>query len=101
MGMGLPQMLVALMYSEAPPRQVVLAGSKDRAGEMLQTVRTRFLPNTTVVVVDDPSRAVLSQMMPALVNMQPVDGRVTAYVCENFTCQLPTTEVAKLAELLQ
>jgi uncharacterized protein YyaL (SSP411 family) len=101
MGVGLPQMLVAWMYSVAAPRQVVLAGSKDSAAEMLRAVRAHFLPNTAVLVVDDDSRAVLSQYMPALSDMQPVDGRVTAYVCENFACQLPTAEVAKLAVLLQ
>ena len=25
----------------------------------------------------------------------------TAYVCENYACQLPTTDVSKLDELLQ
>ena len=29
-----------------------------------------------------------------------VDGRATAYVCENFTCQAPTNELQKLLEQL-
>jgi uncharacterized protein YyaL (SSP411 family) len=29
-----------------------------------------------------------------------IDNKPTAYVCENFVCQLPTTDVKKLAELL-
>ena len=38
--------------------------------------------------------------MPTLRAMIPVDGKTTAYVCENFACQLPVTEVDALAKLL-
>ena len=30
----------------------------------------------------------------------PIEGKPTAYVCEDFVCQLPTTDVSKLRELL-
>jgi hypothetical protein len=101
MGMGLPQMLVALMYSLAPQRQIVIAGSKDQAAELLSAVRARFLPDSTVFVVDRNAAETLARYSPAFAQMQPVDGRAAAYVCVNFTCQLPVTGVAKLAELLQ
>ena len=29
------------------------------------------------------------------------EGKATAYVCRNFACNLPTTEVAKMMEQLQ
>ncbi len=33
-------------------------------------------------------------------SVAPIDGQSTAYVCENFVCQLPTTELPVLANLL-
>jgi uncharacterized protein len=33
--------------------------------------------------------------------MKPVDGKPAAYVCENFTCQLPVTSAAELTALLK
>jgi uncharacterized protein YyaL (SSP411 family) len=33
--------------------------------------------------------------------MTMVQGRASAYVCRNFTCQAPVFEPEKLAELLQ
>ncbi len=99
-GTGLPQMLCALAYSLSPPRQVVLAGAKDEAGPMLDALRSRFLPDTSVFVLDDESRATLSRHEPAFEGMRPIEGRVTAYVCENFACQLPVTAVAQLERLL-
>ncbi len=100
-GIALPQMLVAWMYAGGAPRQVVLVGSLPETAAMLKAVRSRFLPGAAVLVVDEHSRAVLSRYMPTLSDMQAVDGRATAYVCENFACQLPTTDEAKLVELLQ
>jgi uncharacterized protein YyaL (SSP411 family) len=33
--------------------------------------------------------------------MTALEGRATAYVCENYACQLPTADVAALEQLLQ
>ena len=33
--------------------------------------------------------------------MSIVNGKPAAYVCENFTCQAPVTDVKALAELLK
>jgi uncharacterized protein YyaL (SSP411 family) len=98
---GMPQMLVAITGSLAPPRQIVLTGPKDEAGPMLETVRRHFLPDTVVFVLDGEDRSALARYNPVLASMKPLEGAMTAYVCENFACRLPTTEVDKLDELLQ
>ena len=37
-----------------------------------------------------------------VVTMTPLaGGQATAYVCENFACQLPTTDVAEFGKLLE
>jgi len=84
---GVPQMMVAAQYSMSVPRQIVLAGTEP--APFLTEIRKRFLPEHTVIVTAGDGE------MPA------VDGKTTAYVCENFACQLPTTSVQKLVELLQ
>ena len=39
--------------------------------------------------------------MPALLaGKTQVDGKLTAYVCHNFTCSLPVTEWGALKELV-
>jgi uncharacterized protein YyaL (SSP411 family) len=30
-----------------------------------------------------------------------LDGKATAYICENYACKLPTTDVAVMVELLE
>jgi hypothetical protein len=101
---AVPQMLVALDYSLAPKREVVIAGdpNAEPTGALLRELRSRFLPFTVTLLVDsDATREKLISFFPAAAAMRPVNGEATAYVCENYTCNLPTTEVSKLAELLQ
>jgi uncharacterized protein YyaL (SSP411 family) len=92
---ALPQMLVAYLYSQSSPKQIILAGERDTPdmSALLVAVRNRFLPNK-VVLLADPA-------LPHTAPMVPLDGRATAYLCENFTCQRPTNDLERFVELLQ
>jgi uncharacterized protein YyaL (SSP411 family) len=68
---------------------VVLAGDAHDLREMVQVVRERFLPDSVTMV------------NPPVTGSVAVEGRATAYVCRNFTCELPVTDVEKLKALLQ
>lgn len=83
-----PQMLVARMFAEGPPMEIVLAGPRDPAMEA--AIHWRFLPNSVVMRAEESP-----------VGMPAIDGKPTAYVCENFACQLPVTETDPLVKLLQ
>jgi uncharacterized protein YyaL (SSP411 family) len=96
-GPALPQMLAAWIASRVPPKQIVLAGPKDAAMEaMVRSIGQHFLPFTTTIVASEE----LAPYVPDLAAMTAVGGKATAYVCEEFTCQLPVTEVEELAKLL-
>ena len=68
-------------------------------------VRTLYqmadLPNGSVLVDSPETRQVLAQRIPAIEPMQALEGRASAYVCRNYTCQLPVNEPSQLAELIQ
>ena len=91
-GTGVPQLLVAHAFALAKPREIVLAGPADDAvmREMLSTIRRWFLPSAVVMRAEQAGR-----------DMPAVGGLPTAYVCENFACQLPVTSVSALDELLE
>jgi hypothetical protein len=93
---GLPQMLVAYLLYRGGPKQIVIAG--DEVSAMLKAVQQRFLPGRSLIVVrTDEDRA----RFPGLAGKAPIGGRAAAYVCENFACQLPVTNVDELVQLLQ
>jgi uncharacterized protein YyaL (SSP411 family) len=87
-GAGVPQMLAALSFALGRPTEIVLAGPLDSA--MLAAIRRRFLPN-----------AVVARASESPVPMPAVDERPTVYVCSNFACNLPVTDVNQVDELLE
>lgn len=91
---GLPQMLVAYMWSTEKPVQVILAGDRDAADTraMAAAVERRFIPNRVIVMAGDaPAEAH---------QMSAVEGRATAYLCENFACQLPVNDLTRFEAML-
>ena len=98
-----PQMLCALDAWLAKPRQIVIAGQRGAADTkaLLREVQKRYLPNKLVLLADGAeSQAWLGQRLEFIKTAAPIDGKAAAYVCENFVCQLPVNEPAKLRELL-
>ena len=100
---AMTQMLCAVDASLAKPRQIVIAGKRDAADTkaLLREVRAIFFPNQIVLLADGGAHQEwLGKKLEFLRTAAPVDGKAAAYVCENFTCQAPITEPAKLRELL-
>jgi uncharacterized protein YyaL (SSP411 family) len=98
-GAAVPQMLAAYDYSRPPTRQIILVGSCE---PFLGVIHRRFLPRTVVLLVDSEKvRRKLARYLPVVESMTAVNGKATAYVCENYACQLPTTEIERFIELLQ
>ena len=89
---GIPQMLVAHSFALAKPREIVVAGPAEdpEMGKMLAAIRRQFMPYAVILRASESNIS-----MPAL------EDRPTAYVCENFACQLPVTEASALDELLE
>ena len=84
---AVPQMLCALDFYLAKPKQIILTGP-DPA--LLRVIRDRYLPNKIVMMAGEQNEP-----------RPKVDGKATAYVCVNFACQLPTNDPATLTKLLQ
>jgi len=101
---GMPQMLVAVENSLGKPRQIVIAGKKDspETKALLKEVHRHFLPNTIVILADaNAGQKYLGERNEAVRAMSLVEGKPAAYVCENFTCKAPVTDVKRLNDLLK
>ena len=101
---GMPQMLVAVENSLGKPRQIVIAGKKDskETKALLKEVHRHFLPNTIVILADaNAGQKYLGESNEAIRAMSLVEGKPAAYVCENFTCKAPVTDVKRLSDLLR
>ena len=98
-----PQMLVALDFSLAKPRQIVIAGPRDSAATraLLREVHARYLPGKILLLADGAAgQKWLGERLEFIQTVVPINGQPAAFVCEDFVCQLPTSDAAKLRELL-
>jgi uncharacterized protein YyaL (SSP411 family) len=100
---ALPQTLVALEMALAEPRTVVLAG--DPAAEEFRALAAvlgeNLGPRRVVLAAEGGAgQAWLAARRPYLAEMRPLDGRATAYVCENFSCRAPVTSCTELRSIL-
>jgi uncharacterized protein len=101
---AMPQLLVALDYSVAKPKQIVIAGKSDapETKALLKEVHRHFIPNRILILADGvDGQKFFSEKNEAIGAMSPIDGKPAAYVCENFTCKAPVTDPKALRELLR
>ncbi len=100
---NLPQMLVALDWYLSKPKQIVLAG---QAGSpetrlMLRTVQRQLIPSKIILLADGgDGQEFLSSRLEFIKSMKMLHGKTTAYVCENFVCQMPTDDLETFEKLL-
>ena len=101
---ALPQMLAAHDFSRTPTKQVVIAGRPEAADtrRMLRAVQRRFLPNKILLLADGAEgQARLARHLPFIESVRMKGGQATAYVCEDYVCQQPTTDVEVMVGLLE
>ena len=101
---ALPVMLCAVDASMAKGRQIVIAGKPgaEDTKALLKEARARYTPNQIIILADGgEGQAWLGARNEAIKFMEPQGGKAAAFVCENFVCQSPETDPAKLREVLK
>ena len=106
---GTGHWLSALDFYISAVKEVAVVGPSENAAtsELLDTVRRQFLPNKVLMGYDPSSlestgRAGLNLGgYPLLEGRGMVNGQPTAYVCQNYVCQLPVTEPGPLLAQLK
>ena len=95
--------MAALDFVTGPSYEVVVTGAPDAkdTGAMLRALGERFLPNKVVLFVPDGEATEITEIASYAEDYNSIKGRATAYVCVNFSCQLPVTSVSEMFNLLE
>jgi uncharacterized protein YyaL (SSP411 family) len=96
--------MAAVDFAYSPSSEVVIAGDLQNSDTqaMIREVQTRYTPNTLIIL--NPSgedKQAVEALIPLVQGKNALGGIATAYVCENFACQSPTTSLEELQEMLQ
>ena len=92
---GFGRILSALEFYFNPTKEIVVVGESE---ELQGEIWRGFLPNKVVVLAAQADES--ADFIPLLKDRNLIDGKPTAYVCENFACQKPVTTAGELREQL-
>jgi uncharacterized protein YyaL (SSP411 family) len=101
--MGYFNSLSGVLYAAGESQEIVIAGNlKDEAVKaMINLIHSRYNPfGVTVLSPSDMDSEKLESIIPAIKERKMLDGKPTAYVCQNFACRAPVTTVGELKEQL-
>jgi uncharacterized protein YyaL (SSP411 family) len=93
-----PHLLSGLAFALAPSVEVVIAGDDFRA--MRRAVFAPFAPNKVVLHRPSGEAPPIIAIAPYTKEQRAIGKKATTYVCTNYVCKPPTTNVKKVRALL-
>ena len=96
-----PFFLESLMLMEYQTMEVVVIGKQDNQSynELIANLQHSFLPNVAILVGESPE--VFKKASPFAAEYKVLDNLPTVYVCENFACRQPTTNLSKAWNMIR
>ncbi len=93
--------LAALLFSKYPVRQIIISAGENinEVKKVLEIINKKYNPFTISLLYSHLNKD-LKQMYPSIESYIAIEGKFTVYLCENFTCREPITDINLLEEIL-
>lgn len=93
--------LAGLLFSKYPVRQIIISAGQNinEAKKVLDIINKKYNPFTISLLYSHLNKD-LKQMYPSIENYIAIEGKLTVYLCENFICKEPITDINLLEEIL-
>lgn len=83
--------LQSLMMTKMVTKEVVVLGKAEKRYPLIETLQAAFLPEVTYMGALNANK--LEDVASFTKNFKAIDETTTIYVCENFSCRQPTTNI--------
>ena len=100
---GYTQSLSATLAALSPGKQVVVVSRGDRTDvrSELAPLSEVFSPESSFLYrLDGEAYESVEELAPYTSSMETIEGETTFYVCQDFACEEPTTELSKVINML-
>lgn len=93
--------LTALDFFIGPAYEIAIVGSpnSEETKNMLHAIRKRFVPNK-VMLLKKAEQKNLENVAGFTKDMKMIDNKTTAYICRNFVCDKPMTEIKEVLKVI-
>ena len=89
-------MLNAFLFDSNEPKEIVIVGSgKDSNTKLaIEKIKSIYIPSKVIIFkdTDDPLNK-LSSLAKWTSTQETIDSKTTFYVCKDFACKIPTTDL--------
>jgi len=94
--------MTGLDFGLGPSYEVVIVGDSEAEDTkaMLAALKKTYSPNKVVLLRGTEKDSEITAIAEFTKGQTTIEGKATAYVCLNHVCNLPTTDVNKMLELL-
>ncbi|WP_123053893.1 thioredoxin domain-containing protein [Clostridium sp. JN-1] len=98
-GIGHSFSMIALLFEMTPTKEIIIASGDDyNSQQMINSINREFRPFVVSLVRNKNNS--LDEIISSAENYTAVGGKSTAYVCENFACQSPVTNISDFENLI-
>jgi len=98
-GVGSTMMLQAINFMNGPSFEVIIVGDEKKSSKLVKLIQKHPQPNKVLIFKDIKNKQ--SQLKYLEVYPSDKNGNPIVYVCQNYTCQQPTSDIEKINEFLK
>ncbi len=95
------QTLTGLDFGFGESLEIIVIGEADdkQTKEFLEYFRTEFIPNK-IILFKEPHDQELAKIAPFSESQTQIDHKTTVYICRNFVCERPVTNLEEIKNLI-
>jgi len=98
---GFTALLASVQVQVAGSREVVIAGTQEQLQAALGVLRQVYDPFKLILFRPNDQPEKIEDLAGFLKYQRNIDGQLTVYICENYTCQQPVTGIERLQAALE
>ena len=101
---GYTAMILGFMYDAYGSKEIVVVGNGryEETQSILKELQSLYIPQKIMIFKDtNKRRDPLTKIAPWTENHSILNNKPTIYICEDFACSLPTTNLKKAIKLIQ
>lgn len=91
--------LQGLLSQYAAKREIIILGKNGdpKKERLLQALRKQFMPFDIILTAETGND--LAKLAPFAKDYKTIDGSTTVYICENYSCRQPITQIDEVEQL--